>query len=720
MLMTSFRTSLNKAIVLVAITTISFSQAFAKPIDDPVTQAPHQPLTFTKDQSNTVIDMINRLERRHYIDMKFNDRISSRVLDNYLERLDGNKSVFLQADIAEFEQFRHTIDNTMTQGDLKPGFFIFNRYQERLISRLESIIESLPELVAAMDFERNEVLELDRSDAEWPATHSEQDDLWRKRLKSSVIGLRIAKKADDEIVPLLKKRFQNQLNRVKQSNSDDAFQIYLNSLAGLYDPHTTYLSPTSSENFNINMSLSLEGIGAVLQTEDEYTKVVRLVHAGPADKQGQLQPSDRIISVAQADGEFQDVIGLRLDEVVQLIRGPKNSTVKLEVIPVSAKTDEERIVVEIVRDTVKLEEQSAQKRVLELMHNNKLSKVGIIDIPAFYIDFEAMRKGDPNYKSTTRDVSKLLAELIEEGVEGIIIDLRENGGGSLQEANQLTGLFIESGPTVQIRHSNTQVFRDGKRTSSSYYNGPLAVLINRLSASASEIFAGAIQDYQRGIVIGAQSFGKGTVQSLTPLNQGQLKVTESKFYRISGESTQHRGVIPDVAFPAIYDTEKVGESSLDNALSWDRISPIRHRRYYDLPAILPELRTKHEQRVSNDPDFIFLTEQLALIEKSREIDSIPLNEQERRQFQDNEKAKNLAIENKRRIAKGLEPLKSFSDDEEKQDADNVADNTDADETAESAEDEDKEEPIDPLLTESGHILMDAIPAYKQGSVAVTR
>ncbi|ARN76479.1 tail-specific protease [Oceanicoccus sagamiensis] len=668
-------------------------------------------ISYSKEQSKTALDIINKLGKRHYITQTLNDNMSSRIYDNYLRRLDGNKSLFLKADLEEFEQYRYSIDDTMNKGDLSPGYTIFNRYQQRLIERLTVTIDNLPAMVGAMNYERDESLEIDRKEMPWPANQAEADELWRKIIKSRVISLRAAKKEESEIAPLLQKRYQNQLNRVQQSTSEDAFQIYMNSMAALYDPHTNYLSPTTSENFNINMSLSLEGIGAVLQTEDEFTKVVRLVHAGPADKQGQLQPSDRIVGVAQGDGEIEDVIGLRLDEVVKLIRGKKGSTVRLEVIPVSAKTDDEHAMIEIVRDTVKLEEQSAQKKVLDIYHNDKLSKIGIIDIPAFYIDFEAMRKGDPKYKSTTRDVSKLLSELIEEGVDGIIIDLRENGGGSLQEANQLTGLFIEQGPTVQIRHSNKQVYRDGKRSSSRYYQGPLVVLINRLSASASEIFAGAIQDYQRGIVVGTQSFGKGTVQSLTPLKQGQLKITESKFYRISGESTQHRGVIPDIEFPAIYDKEKVGESSLDNALAWDRIDPIRHRRYFNLPAIMPELKAKHEERLKTDPDFIFLNAQLALLEESRSISSISLNEKTRLAEQEEDKAKALLIENQRRTAKGLEPLASL--DEEDQDVEKAAD----EESDKADKEEEDEDEIDPLLTEAGHILMDALPVYGVKKVA---
>lgn len=673
-------------------------------------------ITFSKQQSKTAVDIIGQLSKRHYNSITIDDNTSSQIFDNYLNKLDGNKSFFLQSDIDEFEKQRYLIDNTLVSGDLAPGYIIYNRYQQRLVERLTGIIETLPDLVAKLDYERNEQLIIDRQEKPWPKDQAEADDLWRKIIKSRVLGLRIANKTESEIVPLLEKRYKNQLNRVKQSNAEDAFQVYMNAVTELYDPHTNYLSPRTSENFNINMSLSLEGIGAVLQSEDEYTKVVRLVHAGPADKAGKLQPSDKIVAVAQGDKEFKDIIGMRLDEVVQLIRGPKGSLVRLQVIPVSAKTDDELSIVKIVRDTVKLEEQSAQKKILDIHHDDKLLKVGIIDIPAFYIDFDAQRRGDPNYKSTTRDVKKLLTELIDENVDGIIIDLRENGGGSLLEANQLTGLFIEQGPTVQIRHSNSRVYRDGKRNSSPYYDGPMAVLINRLSASASEIFAGAIQDYQRGIIVGTQSFGKGTVQSLSPLKQGQLKITESKFYRISGESTQHRGVVPDIEFPAIYDKQKVGESSLDNALAWDRIDPIRHRLYYNIPAILPELISKHNQRMIKDPDFIFLNEQLELMEYARSITSIQLNEKDRKAERSAEKERALGIENKRRLAKGLDPIEDFDDE-----ADAPVDlDANVSETKDQNDKEDKEKEIGPLLTETGHILLDALPVYNNSKVAISR
>ena len=697
------RTSLHLALFIALLSLAGLS--YGKPVEK------QEALEFTPLQSSTAQEIATKLQSRHYVSHSFNDRVSSQFLDNYIQRLDSNRTLFLQSDLDEFEVYRDKLDDTLKKGDLDPGLVIFNRYQQRLLARLEANIKAVPIMVETMDFNIDENIQIDRSEEPWPESQADADELWRKIIKSRVLSLKIADKDNEEIVTLLTKRYQNQVNRIKQSRSEDAFQIYMNSLAELYDPHTSYLSPASSENFNINMSLKLEGIGAVLQSKNEYTKVVRLVAAGPADKQGQLQPSDRIVAVAQGkDGEFQDVVGMRLDEVVHLIRGPKDSLVRLEVIPVSAKSDDEHQVIDIVRNTVKLEEQSAQKEIIEVMDNDRVIKIGVIDIPAFYVDFEAMRRGDVDYKSTTRDVQKLLKELIDDGVAGIIIDLRENGGGSLQEANALTGLFIDSGPTVQIRHSSTRIYREGKRRSSEFYKGPLVVLINRLSASASEIFAGAIQDYQRGLIVGAQSFGKGTVQSLTPLQQGQLKITESKFYRISGDSTQHRGVIPDILFPTLYDTDKVGESSLPNALPWDRIDPVRHPRYFDFNAALPQLKSSHQQRMATDPDFIFLNDQIVLMEEVRKTEYISLQEKARRLERDESKSKSLAIENKRRLAKGLEPLDALEDDKDEEELDTAAN---------TADDEDKDEDTDPLLLETGRILIDSTPVYFKPRVAVS-
>ncbi|MFT6958242.1 MAG: carboxyl-terminal processing protease [Halieaceae bacterium] len=689
-------------------------------------------IEYSDDQRETIVEMIQQLEERHYAKLKYDDALSSAHLDNYKDSLDGGKMFFTAADVQEFEKYRDVLDDQSHEGQLEAGYAIFNRFEKRLKDRLESVLNDLPATVAAMDFDIDEHYLLSSDDRQWAADIAELDERWRKHLKNQVLNLKLAKKDIEEIAPVLEKRYTNQLKRVNQYNSQDVFQIYANALTELYDPHTNYLSPRRSENFNINMSLSLEGIGAVLQIEDEYTKVSRLVAKGPADKQGELQPSDRIVAVGQGDiGALEDVVGWRLDEVVELIRGPKDSTVRLEVIPAKAKTTDQHKVITIVRNKVKLEEQSAQKEIIEIPNGDDVLKVGVIDIPAFYIDFDAMRRGEKDYKSTTRDVKVLLEELQADNVDGLIIDLRNNGGGSLQEANELTGLFIEYGPTVQIRHSSRRVWRDGKRLRSDFYDGPLVVLINRLSASASEIFAGAIQDYERGIIVGDRSFGKGTVQTLVPLTEGQLKLTESKFYRISGDSTQHRGVVPDVTFPSLYDADEIGESALDHALNWDQINPVRHKRYNDLASLLPKLSSAYTDRSETNPDLIFLRDQVALAGKARDIESLPLQESARIALRDEQKAKALTIENKRREAKGEDLLASIDDldvdaddnavdeefvDEEDADLPSGADNAESVAAAETrAEDESANEADEPdlLLTEAGNVLVDALMIRRQ-------
>jgi len=629
--------------------------------------------------------------------------------------------MFFEADdIAAFSQWQLTLDNAGRAGDLEPAFTIFNNFHDELKDRLTEILETLPQTLGGFDYEVEEYLEIDRSAMPWAKDDTELDERWRKRLKNQALSLLLAEKAPAEIPETLERRYQNQLKRLAQYNAQDVFQIYANTLAEQYDPHTNYFSPRRAENFDINMSLSFEGIGAILQIDDEYAKVTRLVPAGPADKQGGLRPSDLIMGVGQGEtGPIEDVIGWRLDEIVDLIRGPRDTTVRLEVIPDKGKTDQRRVV-PIRRNEVKLEEQAAQKEIIEFTdEEDQTHRVGVIGIPAFYIDFEAYRQGDKLYRSTTRDVKKLVDELVAEGVEGIVIDLRDNGGGSLQEANQLTGLFIEYGPTVQIRSAESRVWRDGKRRRSQYYEGPLAVMINRLSASASEIFAGAIQDYGRGIIVGEQSFGKGTVQSLVPLQEGQLKITESKFYRVSGGSTQHRGVVPDIDYPSLFDPEKIGESALDNALAWDQIAPTRFNRYNNYDTIIPTLASMHNARAANDPDYQFLQDQVEMAQDARAISALPLQQSGRIAMRDEQEALALAIENKRRLSKGLEPLATLdTDDEIAADAPIVSnEETALPQNTPLETGDDEEATPDVLLLETGKILVDSISLRPRDIVA---
>ncbi len=689
MLSICFRT-LKIALTLTALLTAQLSQATIPEIAPGTAFKPLEP---TRDHAMITQQIMNNLLRGHYEHQRLDDKLSSRVLDILLDDIDSTRSYLLAADVKEFEQYRYSLDEALNRGDMRPAFIIFNRFQQRVSERLSFLLNELHSKAADYHFDTDERLDLDREKAPWATTSAELDDLWRKRLKNSILNLKMAGKEKDAIIELLSKRYQNQLNRVHQSQSEDAYQTFMNAVTRAFDPHTQYFSPRNTENFNINMSLSLQGIGAVLQTEDEHTKVVRLVPAGPAAKAGNLQPADKIIGVGQAEGDIVDVIGWRLDEVVELIRGPKSTTVRLEILPANSSGTDSKII-SIVRDEVKLEEQSAQKDVIEVKDGDVTHKIGVIDIPTFYIDFQGRMENKPDYKSTTRDVTVLINELKEEGIDGLIIDLRNNGGGSLEEAITLTGLFIPQGPVVQVRstHGRVEVLPD--QDPSVLYDGPITVLVNRLSASASEIFAGAIQDYGRGLIVGGQTFGKGTVQSLRPLRSGQLKITQAKFYRVSGDSTQHQGVIPDILFPSLFDKEKIGESALEEALPWDTIRPAEYNSNKGIAATLPALRQLHQTRIEHNPDFRFLREQKALITELRQQTQVSLNEKVREQERKANDDKRLKLENERRKAKGM-PLLTSIDDEE---SDNAAD-------AEKKDDK-KPEEDDALLIEAGHILVD--------------
>ena len=636
---------------------VSASYSFATVKSDEI-----KPLEPKKEHRHTTHNIVDALASRHYVSTVLDNELSERIYESYLEDLDPSKSYLLAEDVARFERYRYQMDNALRRGDLAPAFEIFNRYHERVIVRFEKVIAFLETGVDHYDFTIDENLELDREESPWAKDMAELDDLWRKRIKNSVLNLKMTGKDPDKIQELLLKRYTNRLNRTRQTNSEDVYQLYMNSFTKTYDPHTQYFSPRTSENFNINMSLSLEGIGAVLQIEDEYTKVVSLVPAGPADKSKQIKPNDKIISVGQdSEGEMVDVIGWRLDEVVQLIRGKKDTIVRLEVIPAASKDASESKIIQITRNKVKLEEQSAKSEIIEIEQFGYNHKIGVIDVPTFYIDFKALQQGDKNFKSTTTDVRLLLVDLIEQGVDGIIIDLRDNGGGSLQEAKTLTGLFIDRGPTVQIRNKSNRVDILMDTDIRTVYDGPLAVLVNRLSASASEIFAGAIQDYKRGLIIGSQTFGKGTVQSLVPLNSGQLKLTQAKFYRISGESTQHKGIIPDLFFPASYDPESIGESTLDSPLPWDKIEPTGYRTRSAIGNYLPDLLTLHAKRVETDADFRYLREAFNYRRERSQETNISLNEEVRIKEKEDADKFWLALENNKRAAQGLEPINSLDD-----------------------------------------------------------
>jgi carboxyl-terminal processing protease len=641
-------------------------------------------------QSALYREIIERLGEGHYRAQSIDDALSQRYLDHYIEMLDPSKSYFLTADIEEFSQWALKLDDLAKRGDLKPGFEMFNRLRDRAMKQLEKNIVLLENPDYVFDYETDDSVILDPDARNWLESSDAATDYWEKRLKDSMIRLVLNDKDPSEAREILIKRYTRQIKQYEQRDSQDVFQLYANALTALYGPHSSYFTPRNNENFQINMSLSLEGIGAQLTTEDDYTKVMEVIPGGPADVQGSLAAGDKIIGVGQGDGEIVDVIGWRIDDAVALIRGAKGTTVNLEVISANGDNTSSSTIA-IVRDKVKLENKSAQSKILEVNREGSTYKLGVIDIPAFYMDFEAYRARDPDYKSTTRDVLRLLRELEEQQVDGILLDLRNNGGGSLQEATTLTDLFIDYGPVVQIRDANGRVNRYHRASRPAEYSGPLLVLINRLSASASEILAGALQDYGRALIVGTQSFGKGTVQEIADLSSGQLKLTISKFYRVSGDSTQHRGVLPDIAFPSLYDVEEVGESQQDNVLSWDRIHRVPHKFDNSLAPYIALLTDTHQQRIEQDPDFTHMFERVALSDDWSAETEISLNLSKRKARSDAWDKTLFSLDNKRLKAKGLTPntdIEFWKKDREI-DEDNIAES-------------------DPILFEAGQILGDQI------------
>lgn len=660
--------------------------------------------------------VLSQLARNHYSEVRVNDAFSSKLLDRIFEGLDPSRLYFTQADIDEFEKYRNELDDLLRAGNVDAGFEIYNRYQERVIERLVFSLQRIEEDDTPFDFTLDESIIVDRSEEPWPASHEELEDLWRKRVKSNVLSAILADDSMEKAREDLSDRYRSQLSQILKNDQREVFQFYMDTLTTSIDPHTQYYLPQAAENFNMNMSLQLQGIGAVLTTQDEYTEVVQIVAGGPADMAGELQPKDRITAIAQGDGEFVDVIGWRVDDVVQLIRGEKGTVVRLSVIPNNAENDFNRKIISIIRDTVQLEDESAKSEIVEIERDGEIYKIGIIDLPTFYIDFTALQNRDPNFRSSTRDVRELLEGLKAENVDAVIMDLRNNGGGSLSEANSLVGLFIDRGPTVQVMDADNNNIVQGDSDPGMVYDGPLAVLVNRLSASASEIFAGAIQDYQRGLILGSQTFGKGTVQELIPLTTGQLKITRAKFYRISGESTQHRGVLPDIDFPDLYDvSDDIGEAALDTALPWDTIETTSfYRPFADLKPALSTLTSRHEERLQNDPDFNYINAQIQRAIENKADNTLSLNMEKLLAKRADNDAWRLQIENLRRVAKGDEPFESI-DDMDNQDADEeetvavnmpgLDDNVEADQTDE----------IDPYIRESGNVLLDLIE-LQSGSV----
>ena len=635
----------------------------------PVSQAKQLPeageaLTFTVEDQATAVAIVRSLERNHYSGQRLNNAVSSRIFDQYLTMLDPGRILFTQSDIDGFEPFRYRFDNDLKRGNIAPAYGIFKRFMERSRQRLVSFTTLADTWKTTLDFTTDETIDLVRKEMPWPSDEKTLEHLWKNEFLNVVLNLKLEDETDEAISETVTKRYASRLNHLDQTNSADCFRTYMNAVTMSFDPHTQYFPPRLSEDFDIQMSLSLEGIGAVLQSEYEYTKVVSLIAAGPAEKSHNLMPGDKIIGVGQnLTGEIQDVVGWRIDEVVKLIRGPKDTVVRLKIIPAEKKGLQSAKVVNIKRDRVRLEEQAAKQSLATVNVNNRDYTIGTVEIPVFYQDFKGSQAGEKEYRSTTRDVRRLIDELKQENIDGLIIDLRNNGGGSLQEVNELVGLFIKTGPTVQVKGRNGFMSKLTDPDPSIVYTGPLIVMINRMSASASEIFAGAIKDYNRGILVGTRTFGKGTVQVLQSINNGQLKLTNAKFYRISGKSTQNRGVSPDIFYPMLYNPEDIGESALDGALPWDMSQRAEFTPYRDLAPAIEKLGQAHEQRIISNPEFAYLRERYDLTTQIYNVREWSLNETKRRLEKEQFKTTELAIENRLRASRNLPPLESLEQKE---------------------------------------------------------
>jgi carboxyl-terminal processing protease len=611
--------------------------------------------------------------REHYRRAPLDDHLSSLILDRYLDAIDGGRSYFYASDIAEFERYRYELDDAIKAGDVEPAFVIFRRYQQRSRERMAYAIDLLAK---KPDFDVDESFNFDREKEPWPANTAEMNELWRKRVKNDELSLVTAGKQWTEAADILRKRYEHVAKRMDQSKPEDVFEAFMNAFVLSLDPHSNYFSARNSEEYNIQMSLSYEGIGASLQLTDDYVTVIDVIAGGPAATSGKLTANDRITAVGEGkNGELTDVIGWRLDDVVQKIRGPGGTQVRLQLLPAGAAPGSAQKVVEFTRNRVSLEAQASHKAMRVVQRNGHDVKVGVITVPSFYQDYDASRAGAKDYRSTTRDVQRLITELKKDGADVLIMDLRANGGGYLPEAESLTGLFIDRGPVVQLRDTTGRIEVDDDPDPSIFYSGPMIVLVDRFSASASEIFAGAIQDYGRALIVGQQTYGKGTVQNAHPLNYtifgrkpelGQLNVTIGKYYRITGESTQDRGVTPDIALPSLIDANEVGESTRDRALPWDHIEPAAFKVEGDLKSMTASLEKLHEERTANSADFRYLHDDIAALETMRNQKTLSLNLKTRETERKRLESERLERENTWRAAHGVKPVKAL--DEIKDDA----------------------------------------------------
>ncbi|CAN4277928.1 carboxy terminal-processing peptidase [Pseudoxanthomonas sp. LjRoot125] len=672
----------------------------------------------TADQANTSKLVYGLLSdsRYAYRPRPLDDALSQDVFKRYLDALDGGKQFFTAADVARFGPYKTKMDDAIRSGDLAPAYEIFTVYKQRVGQRVAYARALLKQ---DFDFTGSQRWDYDREDAPWPADGKELDAIWKKSVMNDWLRLKLAGKKPDDIRKTLDKRYANLQRSINELKTEDVFQTFLNAYTSAIDPHTDYFTPRTAENFNQSMSLSLEGIGAVLQRQDDLVAIREIVPGGPADLSGKLTVGDRIVAVGQGkSGVMTDVIGWRIDDVVAQIRGKKDTQVRIEYIPVEAGIDGKHQTVTITRQKVKLEEQAAKAETITLPADasGPARRIGVIKLPAFYQDFEGRRRNPNDFNSATRDIAKLLAQFKAQGVDGVVMDLRNNGGGSLDEAVELTGLFIDKGPVVQVRESGGRVTVNSDRKTGVSWDGPLAVLINRASASASEIFAGAIQDYGRGLVIGETSFGKGTVQNMVDLDRwpaneaprfGSVKLTIAQFFRVAGGSTQHKGVVPDIAFPVSVDASEYGESTYDNALPWTRIAALPHTTYGNFAPLLPRLQALHAARSAKDKEFQWWSEDVAQFRAEAAKKYVSLNETERRAERDRQDAQRKQRQAERKsLGLALDPL-----------ADDLADDglgaSERDIVRDAQREKLADKRPDPLLRESAAILGDAIEILGQ-------
>ena len=654
-------------------------------------------------------EIYQKMANEHFFNDKDLNSINAEIFNTLVDQLDSQKIYFTENEISSFRKKFSRFDNPISYQkkyvkslpcaiDLKSQFTFINLYFNRLIEATNYQLKEVDK--KKFDFTKEEIIIVHDEQKKWLRNKLELRKAWRKLAKNDVLTSMLAEKELDEATETIIKRYKNRLRRIYQRNEEDVFSISMNNLTSYFDPHSSYFSPKSAEDFEMTMSLKLEGIGALLTTEDDYPTIVSVVPGGPAEKTGKINPDDKIVKISQVEESQStptDVVGWRIDEVVQLIRGKAGTKVELELIP--GKTDDfsERKFVTITREEVKLEEQAAKSRVIEIERNMQTIKIGIIDLPAFYIDFTAWRNRDPNFRSSSKDVENILKKFNDQSIDAVLIDLRGNSGGSLYEANKLTGLFISSGATLQVKESNGSIRPWGDARAKQIWKKPMAVMVDRYSASASEIFAGAIQDYQRGIIIGQKTFGKGTVQKLDNLSTGQIKITESKFYRITGAGMQNKGIHPDVTLPSTWDIEEIGESSFETALPWDEIKPVRFQSFSIGASLISQLNDEHLIRVDQSPNLQYILDIRKRYEIQKNKAAISLNLKNRRIEKKERQAWALDIENKRRASLNLESFSSYKA---------MEDFNDAKETENDEKDSEINVDTDYLLNEGLQILSD--------------